>query len=81
MYFCRTCGHEEKSRMVPKGWYGLSRYPGGPQVSSPQRLGLYCSIECLTDQLPRIAGIDKDLACKKIPLVNKKLHRTEAQTD
>lgn len=55
-YFCRTCGAVKVGRVIPRGWYGLTRHAGA--VDRPMiRLGLYCSIECLAAQLPRLTGV------------------------
>jgi len=51
-YFCRTCGRVARSQMVPSGWYVLQRASG--VIGRSVRLGLYCSLTCLTDMLPRL---------------------------
>ena len=61
LFFCRGCGKEEHGRNVPESWYSLSRH-GNPLTSRPiLRLGLYCSLDCLTAELPRLTGIAKAL--------------------
>ncbi len=55
-YFCRTCGREQTGDAIPKGWYTLTRHSGNA-TEKALRLGVYCSIDCLSDQLPRLAGI------------------------
>lgn len=59
-YYCRTCGVQVMGVMVPQGWYVLTR-AAGTMSDRPIRLGLYCSIDCLEAQVPRLAGIDDDL--------------------
>lgn len=58
-YFCRTCGRVERGDVVPSGWYRLQRESA--VIGRPVRLGLYCSMTCLTDMLPRLEGVDADL--------------------
>lgn len=63
VYWCRTCGAEETGSMVPRGWYSLTRHtavPDRPYV----RLGLFCSIDCLSQQMTRFAGIANDVGDK-----------------
>jgi|SRR5215471_2545904 len=55
LYYCRTCGVERRSLDIPIGWYLLSRQLG-PTVPK-MRLGIYCSIPCLEDQMARLEGI------------------------
>jgi len=55
-HFCRHCGTTQTSEHVPAGWYALGRHRGA--MERTQRLGLYCSIACLTAMLPRLGGID-----------------------
>jgi hypothetical protein len=59
-YYCRTCGAEQRSALVPRGWYSLTRASGSTQ-EKPQRLGVYCSIICIDRQMPRLVGIEADL--------------------
>jgi hypothetical protein len=59
-YFCRSCGAQQTSPLVPRGWYMLSR-ASGTALERSQRLGLYCSARCLAAQLDRIVGIEEDL--------------------
>jgi hypothetical protein len=61
-YFCRTCGSTVRNRGIPSGWYQLQR--ANALISAPIRLGLYCSLSCLIDMLPRLEGIDSDLATR-----------------
>jgi hypothetical protein len=56
LWFCRSCGKEDSGRLVPAGWYSLTRH-AGTETERPLRLGLYCSLPCLEVQLPRIRGI------------------------
>ncbi len=58
-FYCRSCGHEEIGSRVPKGWYALARHTGG--LEKVTRLGIYCSLDCLAEQLPRLAGIESKL--------------------
>ena len=55
-WFCRHCGAQQDAEHVPPGWYDLNRHRGA--MARTQRLGLYCSVACLTAMLPRLAGID-----------------------
>jgi hypothetical protein len=56
-WYCRSCGQERApSRNVPSGWYTLARHTGSAEKPM-LRLGVYCSIDCLEDQLPRLGGI------------------------
>lgn len=59
-FFCRTCGKEERGVLVPRGWYTLMRATGSAE-QKPHRLGLYCSLRCLDEQMPRLFGIEDDL--------------------
>lgn len=59
-FFCRSCGAEEVGMQVPTGWYSLVRAQGAYDRQQ-HRLGLYCSLACLEQQLPRLAGIERDL--------------------
>lgn len=43
--------------MIPRGWYTIKRHTGILDRSS-MRLGLYCSIACLTQQLDRITHLE-----------------------
>lgn len=49
-YFCATCTLSQISTGFPSGWYVLSR-SRGPELSKV-KLGLYCSLECLTERVP-----------------------------
>ena len=59
VFCCRTCGHEEMSIVIPRGWYTLSRHTGRP-MERALRLGMYCTLECLQEQMPRLIGIAQD---------------------
>jgi hypothetical protein len=59
-YFCRGCGAQELSVLVPRGWYTLTRASGSESIR-PVRLGLYCSARCLEEQMDRLIGIQDDL--------------------
>ena len=59
-FFCRSCGTETRSVLVPRGWYQLTRATGSV-TERPHRLGLYCSLRCLDEQMPRLFGIEIDL--------------------
>lgn len=53
VYYCRSCGTEQEAQMVPRGWYSMTRHTG--QDARPSvRLGIYCSVDCLAQQLDRI---------------------------
>ena len=56
-FFCRTCGKKMLADRVPPGWYTFSRHTAGKAV----RLGIYCSIDCFAEQMPRLRGIDDRL--------------------
>ena len=58
-YFCRGCGTKVMSNAIPRGWYLLSRARGN--WDKHQRLGLFCSAECIAGQCPRMVGIEKNL--------------------
>ena len=59
-FFCRTCGAEQRGTHVPVGWYQLSR-AAGAEVKA-HRLGIYCSLDCLERQLPRLYSVANRLA-------------------
>lgn len=59
-YFCRSCGRKVVGTAVPKGWYRLTR-ASDVSYQTSQRLGLYCTARCLTMQMSRIEGIERDL--------------------
>jgi hypothetical protein len=59
-YYCRNCGAEQRSRLVPRGWYTLTRATGSME-ERPHRLGIYCSLACIDGQMPRLIGIEADL--------------------
>jgi hypothetical protein len=54
-FFCRTCGKEENSLTIPEGWYLLQRKIGDTVPNL--RLGIFCSIDCIDEQLPRLRNI------------------------
>lgn len=58
-YYCRNCGKEVQSIAIPRGWYLISRARGNWEKHA--RLGLYCSADCITGQVPRMQGIEKNL--------------------
>jgi hypothetical protein len=58
-YFCRSCGVEVNAYFVPAGWFSLTRHTG--ELEPPLRIGLFCSIFCLKEQLPRISGVSVKL--------------------
>ncbi len=61
-WFCRTCGTLEVGRHVPQGWYLLERQDAvNGNRSGKLRLGLYCSVACIVDQLPRLRGVERML--------------------
>lgn len=51
-YFCTVCTVSQVSRGFPKDWYVLNRSRGAelPKV----KLGIYCSLDCLVENLPRL---------------------------
>jgi hypothetical protein len=59
-FFCRGCGAQQRSTLVPRGWYTVTRASGSTEIR-PSRLGLYCSIRCLDGQMDRLIGIEDDL--------------------
>lgn len=59
-FFCRSCGQRTVGTHVPRGWYSLTRHAGS-RPEPPIRLGLYCSVDCLSAQMPRLIGVDKDI--------------------
>lgn len=59
-FYCRNCGAERMGLVVPGGWYSLTRHDG-QAFGKPHRLGMFCSLECLAGQLPRLQGIASDL--------------------
>ena len=63
-FFCRACAKETLADRIPEGWYTINRHTTDKSV----RLGVYCSIECLISQLPRLRGIDHDLADRGVRL-------------
>jgi hypothetical protein len=61
-HFCRNCGEEQESANVPHGWLSLQRhFVDANQVQMVHRLGLYCCLECLLEQMPRLIGIAEQL--------------------
>jgi len=64
-FFCRTCGKETVTDRIPEGWYTINRHTSEKSV----RLGVYCSIECFIESIPRLRGIDHDLTERGVPLV------------
>jgi hypothetical protein len=61
-YFCRNCGEEQECVDVPHGWLSLRRhFVDGDQNQVAHRLGLYCCLECLVEQMPRLIGIAEQL--------------------
>jgi hypothetical protein len=59
-YFCRTCGAKSETILIPAGWYSLARHLGEKTMPA-NRLGLYCSFDCLEQQLTRLRGIGERL--------------------
>jgi len=59
-FFCRSCGGQVDGVRVPQGWYSLARHTDDP-VYPMNRLGLYCSLECLEQQLPRLRGVGEQV--------------------
>lgn len=57
-YYCRSCGTSQQGIMVPRGWYSLMR-SHGEEHQPWLRLGMYCSAQCLSDQMPRIIDVEK----------------------
>jgi hypothetical protein len=57
VWYCRSCGAQAYSVVLPCGWYTLARHTGviGDKVI---RLGMYCCAECVGAQIPRIQGIE-----------------------
>lgn len=55
LWYCRSCGRRSVAVNVPAGWYSLARHTGVP-MAKPQRLGVYCSVGCLSEELPRLQG-------------------------
>jgi hypothetical protein len=58
-FYCRTCNYKVEGTTVPVGWLTLTRAAG--RWESPHRLGLYCSVRCLWEQMPRLDGIEQKL--------------------
>lgn len=56
-WFCRSCGKQQASKLVPTGWYTVARHLGLEQQA---RLGAYCSMNCLAQQVPRLLGIEEE---------------------
>lgn len=54
LWYCRACGVEQHRDRLPNGWYSIGRHFDGPRIA---RLGLYCSLECIETQMPRLRGI------------------------
>lgn len=59
VYFCRQCGKDVKGFYIPFGWYTIQR--SQPVPLRPLRLGMFCSIVCLSQQMPRLIGIGHEL--------------------
>ena len=59
-YYCRSCGVERQGVAIPRGWYALSRHTGTWQQKT-HRLGVFCSLDCLQQDLPRLDAIAADL--------------------
>ena len=54
-YFCGTCQRSRHAVDVPDGWFALARHVTNHERHAKLMLGLYCSLECLQDQLERRA--------------------------
>ncbi len=59
VWYCRTCGHQTHSVLIPRDWYALTRHTGTLD-EKPARLGIYCSADCLDAQMSRLIGIEGD---------------------
>lgn len=58
-YFCRSCGLEVQSAVVPRGWYTIRR--ATTPTTAPIRCGVYCSVACIADALDRLHWIEVNL--------------------
>jgi len=57
IWYCRSCGATATARVIPDGWYSVTRHTGTVEVR-PARLGIYCSADCLNSQMDRLIGIE-----------------------
>ncbi len=58
MWYCRSCGATAVARVIPSGWYSVSRHTGTVETK-PARLGIYCSADCMDAQMDRFIGIEQ----------------------
>ncbi len=58
-WFCRTCGVVERAAVVPDGWYTVERRDAD---RGRLRLGVYCSVDCIECQVPRLRAVEQSLA-------------------
>jgi hypothetical protein len=72
-FFCRTCDRRA-SGAIPAGWWRLNRHvvrgslPPPWERSHVQPFGLYCSLVCLLESLPRLELIEADLVRRGVGL-------------
>jgi hypothetical protein len=65
-WFCRSCGCEyAPGRHVPPGWYSVARHTGD-ETRPTIRLGVFCSVACLADQLPRLEGVEREASLSDV---------------
>ena len=57
IWYCRSCGATATARVIPDGWYSVTRHTG-TMDERPARLGIYCSADCLDAQMDRLIGIE-----------------------
>ena len=57
IWYCRSCGATDTARVIPNGWYSVTRHTGTVE-ERPARLGIYCSADCLDAQMDRLIGIE-----------------------
>lgn len=58
---CKTCGSESAGRLVPRGWYGIQRYPGDEEENNrPANIGIFCSAACMSAAMPQIEQKELD---------------------
>jgi len=80
-FFCRQCDRRA-SGAIPAGWYHLGRHVVKGSLPEPwhrlhtQPLGVYCSLVCVLDALPRLELLEADFGRRGVGL--RKLAANEA---
>jgi hypothetical protein len=62
-FYCRSCQLTTRGRWIPAGWYVLERAVGGG--GRHLRVGLYCSLGCLTAAGDGLAAAERDAGTRR----------------